>query len=146
MHISSKFQFYGFLSIKSTMQVEQRLQPTVLSAGDVRKVEKRRKEKYCGALLTDLSKAFDCLSHELLTAKLHAYGFNLPALKLIQSYLSNRKQWTKINATYSLWEEILFGVLQYFNYFNYLIFFYVISFGQCIKLTLQVMQMTIHTP
>ena len=112
MHISSKFQFYGFLSIKSTMQVQQRLQPTVLSAGDVRKVEKRRKEKYCGALLTDLSKAFDCLSHELLTAKLHAYGFNLPALKLIQSYLSNRKQWTKINATYSLWEEILFGVLQ----------------------------------
>ena len=41
--------------------------------------------KCFGALLTDLRKAFDCLSHELLTAKLHAYGFDLPALKLIQS-------------------------------------------------------------
>ena len=68
--------------------------------------------KCFGALLTDLSKAFHCLSHELLIAKLHAYGFDLPALKLIQSYLSNRKQRTKINATYSSWEEILFGVPQ----------------------------------
>ena len=70
------------------------------------------KGKHFGELLTDLSKAFDCLSHELLIAKLHAYGFDLPALKLIQSYLSNRKQRTKINATYSSWEEILFGVPQ----------------------------------
>ena len=55
--------------------------------------------KFLGALLTDLSKAFECLSHELLIAKLHAYGFDLLALKPIQSYLSNRKQRTKINAT-----------------------------------------------
>ena len=47
-----------------------------------------------------------------MIAKLHAYGLNLPALKRIQSYLSNRKQKTKINATYSSWEEILFGVPQ----------------------------------
>ena len=59
------------------------------------------KGKCFGALLTDLSKAFDCLSQELLIAKLHAYGFDLQALKLIQSYLSNRKQRTKINAMYS---------------------------------------------
>ena len=70
------------------------------------------KRKCFRALLTDLSKVFDCLSQELLIAKLHAYGFNLPALKLIQSYLSNRKQRTNINATYSLWEEISFGVPQ----------------------------------
>ena len=62
--------------------------------------------------MTDLSKAFDCLSHELLTAKPHTYGFNLPPLKLIQSCLSNRKQRTKGNATYSSCKEILFGVPQ----------------------------------
>ena len=45
------------------------------------------KGKCFGALLMDLSKAFDFLSHELLIAKLHAYGFDLPTLKLIQSYL-----------------------------------------------------------
>ena len=65
-----------------------------------------------GALLTDLSKAFDCLPHDLLLAKLNAYGFSLPALRLVQSYLSNRKQRTKINSEFSPWEEILFGVPQ----------------------------------
>ena len=68
--------------------------------------------KSFGALLTDLSKSFDCLDHELLIAKLNAYGFHLSALKLIHDYLSNRKQRTKINSTYSKWHEILFGVPQ----------------------------------
>ena len=45
-----------------------------------------------GALLTDLSKSFDCLSHDLLIAKLKAYGFSYEALKLIFSYLSMRFQ------------------------------------------------------
>ena len=45
-------------------------------------------------------------------AKLNAYGFHLSALKLIHDYLSNRKQRTKINSTYSKWHEILFGVPQ----------------------------------
>ena len=49
------------------------------------------KGKVFGALLTDLSKAFDCLLHELIVAKLNAYRFNLPALKLMHSYLSHRK-------------------------------------------------------
>ena len=57
--------------------------------------------KMFGALLTDLSKAFDCLDHELLIAKLNAYGFSLTALKLVHNYLSNRKQRTKINSSYS---------------------------------------------
>ena len=64
------------------------------------------------ALLTDLSRAFDCLDRELLTAKLNAYGFTLPALRLIHDYLSNRKQRTKIADNYSSWSEILFGVPQ----------------------------------
>ena len=68
--------------------------------------------KFFGALLTDLSKAFDCLDHELLTAKLNAYGFSLPALRLVNDYLSNRKQRTKIENTYSTWVDIIFEVPQ----------------------------------
>ena len=66
--------------------------------------------KVFGILLTDLPKAFDCLSHELLLAKLHAYGFSISALRLICSYLANRKQRIKIKMSYSSWEEILIGV------------------------------------
>ena len=44
-----------------------------------------------GALLTDLSKAFDCLPHDLILAKLHAYGFSTESLKLRNSHLTERK-------------------------------------------------------
>ena len=67
-----------------------------------------------GALLTNLSKVFDCLSHELLLAKLHAYGFSISALRPMYIYLKNRKQRTKTNSACSTWEEILFGVPQGF--------------------------------
>ena len=50
-----------------------------------------------GALLTDLSKAFDCLDHEFLIAKVNSHGCSLPALRLIHGYLSHRKQRTKVN-------------------------------------------------
>ena len=69
-------------------------------------------KKGFGAVVTDFPKAFDCLSHDLLLANLNAYGFSLPALRLMQSYLSNKKQWTKINSEFSSWEKILFGLLQ----------------------------------
>ena len=59
--------------------------------------------KVFGALLTDLRKAFDCCDHELFTAKLNAYGFSLPALRLINNYLSNRKHRTQAENTYSKW-------------------------------------------
>ena len=52
----------------------------------------------------------DCLLHDLIIAKLDSYGFNLIALNRIHSYL--RKQRTKINQSYSSWEDILFGVPQ----------------------------------
>ena len=54
-----------------------------------------------GALLTDLSKAFDCVNHDLLVAKLYAYGVDFPALKLIFSYLNGRKQKVRISNTFS---------------------------------------------
>ena len=67
---------------------------------------------YAGAVLMDLSKAFDCINHELLLAKLNAYGFSIEAIKLIKSYLSNRKQRVKINTSFSSWSELLTGVPQ----------------------------------
>ena len=67
---------------------------------------------YAGALLTDLSKAFDCISYDLLIAKLDAYGFGYNSLKFIHSYLNNRYQRVRINSTYSSWSEIKCGVPQ----------------------------------
>ena len=68
--------------------------------------------KAFGALLTDLSKAFDCICHDLQIAKLHAYGLSLSALKMIQDFLLNQKQRTKIGSFYSTWENIRSGVPQ----------------------------------
>ena len=48
-------------------------------------------KSHAGALLTDLSKAFDCIDHELLIAKLYAYGFDNDALKFIYSYRKRKK-------------------------------------------------------
>ena len=63
-----------------------------------------------GALLSDLSKAFDCNDHELLIVKLYAYSFDKNSLHFINSYLKGRKQRTKINSSYKVFAEILFGV------------------------------------
>lgn len=49
-----------------------------------------------GALLTELSKTFDCIKHDLLIATLGAYGFNSHSLRFIFSYLTERKHRTKI--------------------------------------------------
>ena len=65
-----------------------------------------------GMLLTDLSKAFDCLRHDLLIAKLAAYSFDEPSLCFVFSYLSGRTQRTKVNNAYSSYTDIKFGVLQ----------------------------------
>ena len=70
------------------------------------------KGEYSGAIMTDLSKDFDCLSHDLLIAKLSAYGFDYQSLKFIHSYLHNRKQRTKVNYSYSPYTKIDFGVPQ----------------------------------
>ena len=64
------------------------------------------------ALLTDLSKAFDCLPHYLIIAKLHAYQFDKASLRFTHSYLSDRYQRVKIITPNSLWSFIKHGVPQ----------------------------------
>ena len=65
-----------------------------------------------GVLLTDLSKTFDCLPHDLLIAKLHSYGLNRISLELLLNYLTKRKQRVRIGRSFSEWQEILTGVPQ----------------------------------
>ena len=64
------------------------------------------------AFLTDLSKAFDCLPHNLLIAKLNGYGFENKTVRFVYDYLTSRKQRNKISDTYSSWQEILLEVTQ----------------------------------
>ena len=61
------------------------------------------KKDFGGAVLMDLSKAFGTNKHDLLIAKLYAYGFSKESLKLLHSYLSNRWHRTKINKQFSSW-------------------------------------------
>ena len=65
-----------------------------------------------GIIAIDLSKAFDCMPHGLLLAKLSAYGFDLDSCKLMQSYLMKRKQRVKIGETFSEWINNIKGVPQ----------------------------------
>ena len=64
----------------------------------------------CGALLTDLSKSFDCLPHELLITTFHAYSFDMKSLNLLYDYLPNRQQRVKVDEANSSWRELLYGV------------------------------------
>ena len=56
---------------------------------------------YICAIFMVLSKAFDTLNHDLLIAKLGAYGFETDALRHMKSYLTNRKQRVRVNKTFS---------------------------------------------
>ena len=70
------------------------------------------KKGFGGAILMDLSKAFDTLDFELLIAKLHTYGFQKKSLKFIYSYLCNRWYRTKVNTDFSSWSALMQGVPQ----------------------------------
>ena len=86
---------------------------------------------FAGGVLMDLSKAFDTINHQLLLAKLHAYGFSKQALAIVCSYLSNRKQRIKINNVFSFWKDLILdvpqgsvlGLLLFDIYLNDLFFF-----------------------
>ena len=70
------------------------------------------KNKVCAVVLTDLIKTFDCLKHDLVIAKLHAFGFDHASLRVMYAYLSNRFQVTKVGFYYSEILDIIFGVPQ----------------------------------
>ena len=70
------------------------------------------KKQYICNLFMDLSKAFDTINHNLLLAKLHAYGFSINALNVMCSYLKNRKQRVQINNNFSATKSVIAGVLQ----------------------------------
>ena len=68
--------------------------------------------EYICVLFMDLSKAFDTINHDLLLAKLHAYGFSINALTLMCSYSKNRKQRVPINNNFSATKSVIAGVPQ----------------------------------
>ena len=83
-------------------------------------------KKVIAALGMDLSKTFDSLPHDILIAKIYAYGFEMSALKLIYSYLIDRTQTVKVKGERSTERQIksrvpqglLLGVLLFNIYLN----------------------------
>ena len=70
------------------------------------------KGEYISVMYMDLSKAFDTINHDLLLAKLRAYGFSTSALNLLYSYLKYRKQKIVINNKRSSSEVLIADVPQ----------------------------------
>ena len=73
--------------------------------------ESADKSNEFGALFTELSKAFDCIDHKLLIAKLFWYGVSRSSMNLMFSYLSNRTQRAKTKTSYSDKSNIKYGVV-----------------------------------
>ena len=69
-----------------------------------------------GTILMDLSKAYDCLPHDLVIAKFEAYGLSKSSLSLLllslYTNLTSRKQRVRMGSSYSIWNEIKRGVPQ----------------------------------
>ena len=70
------------------------------------------RDEIVGAMLIDLSKAFDSIDHNLLTAKLEAYGVRDQEEEWFRSYLMHRQQRVVVGGAKSAWCEVVRGVLQ----------------------------------
>ena len=107
-----KISNYRPVSVLNTFDIclQKKLQFTTCYYSITRRMEKDN--LVVAAVSADMSKAFDCILHDLLIAKLAAYGLSEDALMHILSYLSNRKQCVRINDTYSEFENIIMGVPQ----------------------------------
>ena len=67
---------------------------------------------FTGTIITDLSRAYDCLPHDLLITKLGVYGLGRFTLRLLMEYLNFRKQQANVGSSYSKWSLIKHGILQ----------------------------------
>ena len=68
--------------------------------------------KFISTILMDLLKAYDCIPHNLLIAKLECYGVDKASLRLLLDYLTRRKQRTKIGSSINSWCDINIAVPQ----------------------------------
>ena len=82
---------------------------------------------FLGTMLMNLSKAYNCFTHDLLIAKLETFGLDMANLSLLRNYVTSDKQRTKFGSCYSDWfefiREILQGIPQFFNISIHDIFF-----------------------
>ena len=101
-------KFHEFLSV---FRYRYSCQSLLLEAVNDRKYTLDQNLK-TGVVFMDLLKAFDCLPHSLLIAKLHAYGVDWSACELLADYLSHRLQRVKIGTARSSWAELSKGVSQ----------------------------------
>ena len=112
MHQQINEYFESLLS-QVSMRFETKIQCATLLLVIVEKMKKSRDSNgVFGAVLTDLFKAFDCIPHGLLIAKLNAFGFDKKSLSFISADLYNRKQKFKVGLEFSDILNILFGVPQ----------------------------------
>ena len=95
---------WGFRKAHSTQHALFRLPQSWQKALD--------NSEYVGTAPMDLSKAYDCIPHDLLIAKLEAYGLDKTSLHLLRYYLSNRKQRAKNGSSFSDWWYIICGIPQ----------------------------------
>ena len=97
--------------LKANMDLEKK-HPTELAA--VEMIDKITQELDKGniplLIFLDLSKAFDTLDHEIMLYKLEYYGVTGPALQLLRSYLSDRKQYVEFENVKSDSSNIKTGV------------------------------------